>query len=399
MSTNNYNKLDVLLLQKTAVEGYPPTLNQANMLVEAGLRVGLLSQVDYSVDSEKTSILNPAIKHFFSGIAWDSKEEKPMSLWQRFWNQRNFAVKYYKILHDYNPKVVIAYDPAAISLVLSRVYNIFKIIHFHELPETNTHMGILSNRQLLTVIKIGHKSDLCVIPDLHRANILQKRLNLKILPEVIMNCPRRLDNLPKNLLKPYLILLGYNNQRIVLYQGSISQDQSIDTIIKSIKYWPSDAIFIIIGRVSVSYKIKLEKLIQELQLGARVIFIKQVSYSELFKYTVGADIGLSIISPNNESWKYSAGAINKRFEYMAVGVPQIANKGPGVSDIIERNGCGICVDPYSCEEIGLAVKYLLDHPEKRKGFSQDSRLSHLDVFNYEYQFAKVLNRIKEICCV
>lgn len=35
-----------------------------------------------------------------------------------------------------------------------------------------------------------------------------------------------------------------------------------------------------------------------------------------------------------------AGAINKRSEYMALGLAQITNTGPGVADIVEKGGCG-----------------------------------------------------------
>ena len=74
---------------------------------------------------------------------------------------------------------------------------------------------------------------------------------------------------------------------------------------------------------------------------------------------------------------YSSGASNKRFEYMAVGVPQITNQGPGMDEIITRPNCGALADPSSPEDIGLTIARLLQDTTLRKQLSDNARKAHL----------------------
>ena len=108
-------------------------------------------------------------------------------------------------------------------------------------------------------------------------------------------------------------------------------------------------------------------------------------------------MGLSLIQPNNESWRYSAGAINKRFEYMALGLPQVTTNGPGVSEIVEANQVGVCVEPRNPVAIGSAIRQLLDDAELRGRLSESARKQHLERFNYEIQFAEVSSWIASRC--
>lgn len=53
---------------------------------------------------------------------------------------------------------------------------------------------------------------------------------------------------------------------------------------------------------------------------------------------------------------------NKMFEYMSAGLPIITSNFPMWKEIVERNNCGICVDPEAPKEIASAIDYILANP-------------------------------------
>jgi glycosyltransferase involved in cell wall biosynthesis len=78
---------------------------------------------------------------------------------------------------------------------------------------------------------------------------------------------------------------------------------------------------------------------------------------------------------------------------MAVAVPQVCDQLPGVREIVEQTGSGICVPHDDVRAIGEAITSLLNHPERRKAMGAKAREAHLQRFNYEAQFEPVLERV------
>jgi glycosyltransferase involved in cell wall biosynthesis len=104
-------------------------------------------------------------------------------------------------------------------------------------------------------------------------------------------------------------------------------------------------------------------------------------------------VALTIVKPTDLNKRISAGASNKRFEAMAVGVPQVCDQLPGVREIVEQAGAGICVPHDDFHAIGQAIAALLRDPHRRKLMGAAGREAHLQRFNYEAQFLPVLERI------
>ncbi len=99
-------------------------------------------------------------------------------------------------------------------------------------------------------------------------------------------------------------------------------------------------------------------------------------------------IGLSLLKPIPN---YYESYPTKLFEYMALGLPVIASDFPLYRQIVEKEMCGICVNPESPLEIVQAVQYLLDNRDKAKSMGKHGQLAAVEKYNWELEQRKLLD--------
>jgi glycosyltransferase involved in cell wall biosynthesis len=63
----------------------------------------------------------------------------------------------------------------------------------------------------------------------------------------------------------------------------------------------------------------------------------------------------------------------KMFEYMAAGLPVIASRFPLWQEIVEGNGCGVCVDPGNPAAIAAAIDHFCLHPQVARRMGENGR--------------------------
>ena len=81
----------------------------------------------------------------------------------------------------------------------------------------------------------------------------------------------------------------------------------------------------------------------------------------------------------------------KMFEYMAAGVPVIASNFILWKQIVERNECGICVDPLDPKAIAGAIDYLVTHPEDAEQMGRNGQKAVLEYYNWGVEEQKLLD--------
>lgn len=80
----------------------------------------------------------------------------------------------------------------------------------------------------------------------------------------------------------------------------------------------------------------------------------------------------------------------KMFEYMSAGIPVIASNFPLWRQIIEGNGCGICVDPLDPKAIAEAIDYLMQNPGLARQMGENGRKAVLQKYNWTIEEKKML---------
>jgi glycosyltransferase involved in cell wall biosynthesis len=87
----------------------------------------------------------------------------------------------------------------------------------------------------------------------------------------------------------------------------------------------------------------------------------------------------------------------KIFEYMSAGLPVIAANFPRMRELIEQNGCGICVPPRDTAAIAAAIEWIFDHPEEAEEMGRRGRRLTLTAFNWKNEEAALLQFYRRIC--
>lgn len=86
----------------------------------------------------------------------------------------------------------------------------------------------------------------------------------------------------------------------------------------------------------------------------------------------------------------------KMFEYMAAGLPVIASNFPLWKSIIEKNKCGICVDPSNPTEIASAIQFLSENPTKVKEMGENGLKAVHEQYNWDIEKKKLIALYNEL---
>jgi len=78
------------------------------------------------------------------------------------------------------------------------------------------------------------------------------------------------------------------------------------------------------------------------------------------------------------------------FEYMSAGIPVISSNFPLWREIVEGNGCGICVDPKDPKEIAEAIDWIIEHPEDAEEMGRMGRKAVNEKYNWEKEEKKLI---------
>ncbi len=392
--------LDVLAVIRTPLEQYPPSLNQVALLAEDGLKVGVVDC--WRADFASRIFGGPHPVERLRPCKGASLKEGLPNIAVRVWRTLAFRGCVLRAINRRRPKVVIAYDPNAMAAVGSlwhREHRPKLVWHFHELCfQARKEAGFLGRQAIDFARRHANRVDLVMCPDQGRGEILAETAGLARDPMVVMNCPRRTEDVPRDGLGPRLAELGMADLQTVYFHGWIGPNRGLEAVIHSMRWWPGDSIFAIVGPVVDGYRTSLLSFASGAGVRKRVVFLGSVPYSQVLSLAAGATVGCSLVTGQHDpNWIYSAGAINKRFEYMAVGLAQITSNDVGVSEIIDKNRCGVSVDPSSPKAIGQAVRQILADAPMRQMFSRSARAAHLRLYNYETQFADAGRWIRAAC--
>jgi glycosyltransferase involved in cell wall biosynthesis len=100
-----------------------------------------------------------------------------------------------------------------------------------------------------------------------------------------------------------------------------------------------------------------------------------------------ARAGLAIFHPLQS---YVESQPVKIFEYMAAGLPVIAADFPRFRELVEGNGCGVCVPPRDTAAVAAAIERVFERPAEADEMGWRGRQLILKSFNWEREMPSLL---------
>jgi glycosyltransferase involved in cell wall biosynthesis len=178
--------------------------------------------------------------------------------------------------------------------------------------------------------------------------------------EVVENCTKRPMGFDPETQRYDLFRKEYSlssEARLLLYQGWFAPTRNLATLVQGMAHLDNRYYLLMMGYGD--YAKELKKIAKDCRVDPHVIFVPAKSQAELLYYTASADVGLMPYSGRtNLNTLYSSP--NKMYEFIAAGLPILANRLPYYEEVIGRYGNGLVADLNTPEAFAQAVKQLFD---------------------------------------
>ncbi|QCI11301.1 glycosyltransferase family 4 protein [Pseudomonas putida] len=168
-------------------------------------------------------------------------------------------------------------------------------------------------------------------------------------------------------------------EKEVSYIGGIAAIRGISQVVSAMSYVKSGVRLQLGGRFSESLVEKSAKADEGWSHVDELGFVSREGVRDALSRSVGGIVTF-LSAPNHIDAQP-----NKMFEYMSAGVPVIASNFPLWRQIIEGNGCGLCVDPMDPEKIAAAIDYLVEHPAEAEAMGRRGQRSVQEKYNWSIE--------------
>ncbi len=189
----------------------------------------------------------------------------------------------------------------------------------------------------------------------------------------------------------------HGSGRIVFYHGQIARARGMPVLMRACKIaarTTQNLRLIMLGHIfGRSYGAELRTSMHREGVGGFVEILDPVPHEEVPRYLALSEVGLVVLPPLSV---FRESLPIKLFEYMACGVPVVASRLPAIKRVIEETGCGLLVDPENAEEIGMAIAYLLEHPEEARAMGQRGKKAVGEQYNWSPMEIRLLNLYRDL---
>lgn len=198
------------------------------------------------------------------------------------------------------------------------------------------------------------------------AKLFKEKYGVEV--KVVRNIPPS----PKNIILKTRAELGLpENKKIVLLQGAgINVQRGAEELIEAMQF-VEKAILLIIGGGDVINILK--KMVIDLGINEKVIFIPRLPFNELYNYTIHADLGVTIDKDTNINYRFSLP--NKLFDYIHAGVPVLASRLTEIQKIIEKYNIGELIDNHEVKHIAKKITDMLENEEKLQKCKENTKFA------------------------
>jgi glycosyltransferase involved in cell wall biosynthesis len=363
-------------------DNYPPIINGARLLAQAGWQVELYCRDD----GRDWNIAYPEAVTI-ERVKFDGEVS-----WRTYLSFCREAMRRGKS----TASVFIGHDAHGLvpARLLAARYRRPLIYHCYDYadnsyPQTSTTRA-LKRLQVLCARKAG----VVTVPDPGLADLIATDLRLKRQPLVVANSPLTRENRGGSLTEA-LRQRGCAFEKVVFRQGRIGPGHGIEVTIRSIPHWTNRKWgFVVMGIGDAAYLQSLAEIASSVGVVDQFVVLPPVSYDQVRNFTSDADVGHALYEPIHVNNLNISGAC-KIQEYMAAEVPLLVSDRPSLRKLLREYDCGLAADDTWPESIAASVNTLLSDSNLASTMGQSGKRAFEEVFCYERQFAPVLAWMEE----
>ena len=172
----------------------------------------------------------------------------------------------------------------------------------------------------------------------------------------------------------------------ICYIGLLYETRGIKEIIKAVENL--DVKLIIAGKF---FDSKFEKEVKSLKGWQKVDFRGFASRDEVKSILEESIAGLVTLHPTPS---YIEAYPVKMFEYMSAGIAVIASDFPLYKEFVEKNNCGLCVNPLDINQISKAIEDIIEDKAKAQKVGLNGKNAVVEKYNRQKERQKLLNLYK-----
>lgn len=376
----------VLYLQYTNPAAYPPLEHSSIILARDGWSVKFLG-----IRSEDTDAL--------TFPAHEKIEVRQLEFCPPGWRQKlhylRFVLSALWLTLRWRPSWIYASDPLVCpaALLLSWLPRLKVIYHEHDTPPHSANETLFMRFNFAARKQLARRAALCILPNEERAAQFSHELT-SAPTRCVWNCPR-LDEVA-----PTASQRADDETLWVLYQGSIVPERLPLSILDALQMLPACVKLRVIGYETLGhrgYVGELQAKAVELGVEKRVEFLGGMPRAELFEWCRKSDVGMAFMPRRSDdiNMKFMIGASNKVFDYLACGLALMVADLPEWREEYVETGYALSCRLEQPESIANTVGEFLEDREKMRAMGERGRQKIISDWNYERQFAPVLERMKE----
>jgi glycosyltransferase involved in cell wall biosynthesis len=372
---------NALFIQVTEPGAYPPLMNAAYLLSEAGWAPTFLSAPINGSDICLPPIPNMRVT---------SLPRRPNYIVNKS-TYASYCIEAFKVARALKPDIVYCSDPigALPGLIAARTSGARLFYHEHDSPNTHSDLNPLIgfSRKLASRL-----AEVVVFPNHERGTWACKEMGLapsKL--EVVWNVPRRAEVVdfaqPKD------------DKHLWLYfHGSIAPDRLPETIFLAAAQLSGVRVRVVGYEVASGkgYMKQLQAKYGKIDEGGIIDWMGPQNRSDIMRLSATSHVGLSLMPDvsTNINLRHLATASNKAFDYMAAGLPLIVSDLPEWRAMFVEPGHGIAADPRNIDSLVGSFKFLQNNKVYIETTGRLNRQKILDHWNYEQEFAALLQRLE-----
>lgn len=179
------------------------------------------------------------------------------------------------------------------------------------------------------------------------------------------------------------------NEKYILYQGSVNEGRSFETLIPAMVH--VDCKLIVCG--DGNFMDQAQKLVKDQLLQDKVIFRGKILPRELQKITRNAWIGLTLFE--NKGLSNYLSLANRFSDYIHAGIPQICVDYPEYRDINDQYNVAVLLNNLTPHNIAQALNKLLTDEQLYKTLQQNCFIAR-EILNWQREEGKLIDFYKHL---